>query len=60
MKNRCIRIVKRKIPKDTLKKYGWKNPNYYEVKRGPIRLTWSESLKEAKKWAKRYGYGICK
>jgi hypothetical protein len=52
MDNKC-RIVRRKIPKITLKKYGWKSPIYYEVMKGKSRVAVTNTKKEALKWKKR-------
>ena len=49
-----IKIVKKKIPKETINKYGWKNPIYYEIKRGSSTLGTAQTKKEAEKLAKRY------
>lgn len=47
MKITKFRIVKMKIPKATIKKYGWKNPYYYEIRKGGIRYAWYDTKKLA-------------
>ena len=49
-----VRIVKKKLSKATLKKYGWKDPYYYELKRGNSVLAITQTRKDAKRWLGRY------
>jgi len=48
------RIVKKRIPKNIIKKYGW-NPTYYEVRYGKHGVVaFADSKKDAIKWKKRF------
>lgn len=46
------KIVKKKLPKATIKKYGF-SPVYYEVRREGSMVAYGRSKKEAVKWKRR-------
>jgi len=48
-----IKIHRHKIPKATMKKYQWKTDRYYVVTKNGRPIAYTETKKEAKKWAKR-------
>jgi hypothetical protein len=49
----AIRIVKREIPKATIRKYGWKNPVYYEVRENRRMIAHADTKEKAEYWANR-------
>jgi hypothetical protein len=47
-----MKIIKRKLTKGTIKKYGWRK-NYYEIMKGKSTYGFTNTKKEALKLVKR-------